>query len=194
MKKKEHLGIGNPILPRQCKLPKKFDEPDTYHFPSTPKEFFRNIYFKVYDQTVNGIKEIFNQPDYCIYMNLQELILKAFNKEDFNKELEAVTDFYDSDFQRFNLESQLQLIHQIRLKFKEQNHKRFTVQNVITLMQKLPRAHNNMIPNVLTLMRLILVTPATNAVSERSFSALRRLKTACRLTMPDRRLNNLYIT
>ena len=41
MKKKEHLDIGDPILPRQRKLPKKFDEPDTYHFPSTPKEFFR---------------------------------------------------------------------------------------------------------------------------------------------------------
>ena len=119
MKKKEHLDIGDPILPRQRKLPKKFDKPDTYHFPSTPKEFFRNIYFEVYDQTVNGIKERFNQPDYRIYVNLQELILKAFNKEDFSKELEAVTDFYDSDFERFNLESQLQLLHQICLKFKE---------------------------------------------------------------------------
>ena len=122
---------------------------------------------------------------------MQELILKAFNKEDFSKELEAVTDFYDSDFERFNLESQLQLLHQIGLKFKEQNHKRFTIQDVITLMQKLPRAHKNMIPEVLTLMKLILVSPATNAVSERSFSALKRLKTACRSTMSDPRLNNL---
>ena len=145
----------------------------------------------MYDQTVNGIKERFNEPDYRIYINLQELILKTFNEEDFSKELDAVTDFYDSDFERFNLESQLQLLHQIGLKFKEQNHKRFTIQDVITLMQKLPRAHKNMIPEVLTLMKLILVSPATNAVSERSFSALKRLKTACRSTMPDPRLSNL---
>ena len=39
MKKKEHLDIGDPIPPRQRKLPKKLDEPDTYHFPSTPKVF-----------------------------------------------------------------------------------------------------------------------------------------------------------
>ena len=190
-KKKKHLNIRDTILPRQRKLPKSFDEPDAYHFPSTPKEFFRNICFELYDQTVNGIKERFNQPDCRIYVNLQKLILKAFNKEDFSKELEAVTDFYDSDFERFNLESQLQLLHQIGLKFKEQNHKRFTIQDVITLMQKLPRAHKNMIPEVLTLMKLILVSPATNAVSERSFSALKRLKTACRSTMSDPRLNNL---
>ena len=58
-------------------------------------------------------------------------------------------------------------------------------------MQKLPRAHKNMIPEVLTLMKLILVSPATNTVSERSFSALKRLKAACRSTRSDPRLNNL---
>ena len=94
------LALGSPKT--QC----------SYHFLSTPKEFFRNSYFEVYDQTVNGIKERFNEPDYRIYINLQELILKTFNEEDFSKELDAVTDFYDSDFERFNLESQLQLLHQ----------------------------------------------------------------------------------
>ena len=28
MKKKEHLDIGDPLLPRQRKLPKNFDEPE----------------------------------------------------------------------------------------------------------------------------------------------------------------------
>ena len=62
-------------------------------------------------------------------------------------------------------------------------------------MQKLPRAHKNMIPEVLTLMKLILVSPVKEAlalaVSERSFSALKRLKAACRSTRSDPRLNNL---
>ena len=80
--------------------------------------------------------------------------------------MEEVTDFYNGDFERFNLESQLQLLHQIGLKFKEQNHKRFAIQDVITLLQKLPRARKNMIPEVLTVMKLILVSPATNAASE----------------------------
>ena len=72
---------------------------------------------------------------------MQELILKAFNKEELSKELEAGTDFYDGDFERLNLESQLGFLHQIGLKFKEQSHKRFTIRDVITLMQKLPKAH-----------------------------------------------------
>ena len=40
---------------------------------------------------------------------------------------------------------------------------------------------------------LILVMPATNAVSERSFSTLRRVKSYLRSTMNQQRLNHLMI-
>ena len=40
---------------------------------------------------------------------------------------------------------------------------------------------------------LLLVMPATNAVSERSASALRRVKSYLRTTMSDSRLNKLLV-
>ena len=43
------------------------------------------------------------------------------------------------------------------------------------------------------LARLILVMPATNAASERSFSVMRRLKTYLRSTMRQSRLNHLML-
>ena len=43
------------------------------------------------------------------------------------------------------------------------------------------------------LLKLLLVMPATNAVSERSFSALRRIKSYLRSTMTQDRLNHLMI-
>ena len=46
------------------------------------------------------------------------------------------------------------------------------------------------------LIKLILVAPATNAISERSFSALKRLKTkmrSMRSTMYNNRLNHLMV-
>ena len=46
---------------------------------------------------------------------------------------------------------------------------------------------------VCTLFHIILVMPATNAVSERSFSALRRVKSYLRSTMTQRRLNNIMV-
>ena len=44
---------------------------------------------------------------------------------------------------------------------------------------------------VCTILELILVLPSTNAVSERSFSAMCRVKTYLRSTMGQERLNNL---
>ena len=46
---------------------------------------------------------------------------------------------------------------------------------------------------IVILVELILVMPATNATSERSFSALRRIKTYLRTTMSQQRLNDLMI-
>ena len=43
------------------------------------------------------------------------------------------------------------------------------------------------------LARLILVMPATNAVNERSFSTMRRLKTYLRSTMAQSRLNHIML-
>ena len=47
--------------------------------------------------------------------------------------------------------------------------------------------------NVWILLKLLLVKPATNATSERSFSALRRIKTYLRTTMTQVRLNSLMV-
>ena len=54
-------------------------------------------------------------------------------------------------------------------------------------------AQLSLISNVKYLMQLIVVMPATNASSERSFSALRRVKTYLRATMKQDRLNYLML-
>ena len=46
---------------------------------------------------------------------------------------------------------------------------------------------------VWSILQLLLVLPATNATSERSYSALRRVKTYLRSTMTQERLNNLMV-
>ena len=95
MKKKKFLNVRDPILPRRRKLSEKFDERESYGFPSIPKYFFKNIYFEVYDRTIYGVRELFDQLDYQIYVNLQELKLQAFNREDSTGELERVINFND---------------------------------------------------------------------------------------------------
>ena len=50
-----------------------------------------------------------------------------------------------------------------------------------------------LLPEVSKLFKLLLVLPATNATSERTFSALRRVKSYLRSTMSQSRLNHLMI-
>ena len=51
-----------------------------------------------------------------------------------------------------------------------------------------------MISEVSKIFELILVLPATNATSERTFSKLKLLKTYLRATMTQKRLNHLMIS
>ena len=46
---------------------------------------------------------------------------------------------------------------------------------------------------VMTVMKLIMVMPATNASNERSLSAMRRVKSYLRSTMKQERLNHLML-
>ena len=58
-------------------------------------------------------------------------------------------------------------------------------------LQQLTSAEQALLNEVVIIMKLILVMPATNASSERSSSALRRVKSYLRSTMGQERLNHL---
>ena len=60
-------------------------------------------------------------------------------------------------------------------------------------LQQLSPAEKAFLSQVILVMKLILVMPATNASSEGSLSAMQRVKSYLRSTMPQERLNHLMI-
>ena len=68
-----------------------------------------------------------------------------------------------------------------------------TLQDFIAYAKSLTEAQKSLMSEVCILIKLILVMPATNAINERSFSALRRIKTYLQTTMTQCRLNNLIL-
>ena len=48
------------------------------------------IYFEVVDYAVSSIQDRFDQPGFKAYKNLEELLVKATNKQDYSTELEEV--------------------------------------------------------------------------------------------------------
>ena len=67
------------------------------------------------------------------------------------------------------------------------------LESLLTYFKGLSESQKVLLSQVVKLASLLAVLPATNAVSERSFSSLRRVKTYLRATMTQSRLNNLMI-
>ena len=63
----------------------------------------------------------------------------------------------------------------------------------LTQSQSLRNARKLLLSEICTLSKLMLVMPATNAVSERTFSALKRVKTYLRSTTGEGRLSHLML-
>ena len=65
--------------------------------------------------------------------------------------------------------------------------------DAVEIAASMERAAQLMVPDAMRLLRLLLTLPASSATSERSFSALRRLKTWLRATMTQARLNAVAV-
>ena len=114
------LSIEQPVQQRKRKLPVRFDENQvTYHHPETPKEEYRKVYFECIDYLVNSIETRFNQPDYQIYLQMQELLLKSFRSESCNEELTELTKRYADDVDFNDLKTQLNMLPQISKKKRD---------------------------------------------------------------------------
>ena len=67
----------------------------------------------------------------------------------------------------------------------------FDVNDLVTFLQSLDSSCRKLLSEISTLGKLLLVMPTTNTVSEKSFSAWKRMKTYLRSTTRNSRLNHL---
>ena len=188
----ERIGVDGPALPRKRNAPIRYDgNGQSYHSP-TVEEHYRVKYFEVIDLAINSIQYRFDQPGYRIYRNLEEVLLNAANKKDYSKELSEVVSFYKDDINLYDLQGQLQ-IFATSINAQSADNKPFTLQDTLTYLRSLSSVQHDYFSQVLLLARLNLLIPATNAVSEMSFSTMRRINSYLRSTMLQPRLNYLMI-
>ena len=64
---------------------------------------------------------------------------------------------------------------------------------LVEFVQSLSATMKTFIPQVIMLVKILLVMPATNGVSEQSFSAMKRVKTHLRSTTSHCQLNHLMV-
>ena len=187
---RESTGTEKPTLPRKRKAPSHFEigHGEGYHAQST-ENHYRLIYFEALDYAISSIKYRFDQPGFQVYKNLEELLVRAANKQDYSTELKDVLALYGDDFNESDLTTQLQIFS---TSFETDSHP-ITLQESIKFLQNLTSGQRIFLSQVCTVASLILVMPATNAASERSFSTLRRVKSYLRSTMKQARLNHTMV-
>ena len=165
-RKSQSLNIGTPRLPRQRKRPARYEYGHaSAEFTSEPKDHYERIYYEALDLIIMSITEHFEQPGYALYSNLEQLLLKSVKHEDYEEELKSVSELYQSDLHIENLKAQL-------LTLSSQNIcSNPTFSDILDYLKTLDKPARNLYCEVVTTAKLLLVMPASNATSERSFSA-----------------------
>ena len=177
VKQQAELSISSPFLPRK-----------RHAIGVSVEDHYRHLYYEAIDLVIMSINNRFDQPGYNIYKKLQNLILKACSGRSYTNELDFVCSFY-KDLNKQQLQTQLPLMRALVVREKPD----MTINGIVKVLSELSEPQRVGFRSIWALLELLLVMPATNATSERSSSALRRLKTYLRTTMSQLRLNNLMV-
>ena len=141
-----------------------------------------NTYFNSLDLAINELEARFSENDLAILSAMCDIIMNVNPSEG---SFRAVSEQYDIDCDMLMVE------HDLFVSFRNA----FPDANLDSPCEVLKRLYENdhikFLPHFSKLVRIFNVIPATSCSAERSFSALRRLKTYIRSTMGQDRLSHL---
>ena len=169
--------VEEPQLPRKRKVPRRYEQgAGKAEFNATAKDLYRQVYFEAIDLAVTSINDRFDQPGYKVYSNVEQLLFQACSGVDYEDEVKFVCEFYGEDVNRQDLESQLKVLRTLYIE-KTDDGEKPSIQVLKRILQSLTPTQLHLVDMVCWTFQLLIIMPATNATSERSFSALRRIKT-----------------
>ena len=119
------------------------------------------FFYQAIDMVANCIRDRFQQKDYIeTLQTMENLLLKTLCEEDFGLELQQISLFFGSDLDKFKVETQLATLKHIV------DEKQVGIKDAIKIISSLNASQNLLASEVLKLVKLILLVPATNAASE----------------------------
>ncbi|KAI6658762.1 hypothetical protein LOD99_15087 [Oopsacas minuta] len=181
--RRSSIEVSSPALPRKRKITRRYEtDGNTTEYPTSVEERYRKIYFQIIDLTMAAIKDRFDQKGFQMLQNLETALTSSENASDSDL-IGSIIAFYGDNFTHADrLHTQLKLLHCSGAALTD-------LPSIIIYLKSLNSTEKSFFSEVIKIVKLILVMPATNATSERSFSALRRLKSWLRTTTCQARLN-----
>lgn len=179
--KAEELDLSPLVVPRKRKPPARLSGPAEAYQASSPEEHFRHAYFSVLDTAAGELKERFNseaKSGLASYLSMEQALLKGEVDE-------AILGAYEElDCQR--LTTQLRMLH-------SEFGKPDSLVSARDMLRSQSPDVRRLFGQVEALVRLMLVCPVSSCEAERSFSALRRVKTWLRSSLGQVRLNGAVV-
>ncbi|XP_070549960.1 zinc finger MYM-type protein 1-like [Ptychodera flava] len=191
---------NEPSIPRYRHAPRRIDDGAQPHRFSSPREYHRQMYFEVLDLVAGEMDRRFAQETLKIPSAIESILLSSCTDEggEIHCQVpEIIRENYDKDIDMRKLGHQLSLLPDL-VKIAKSNPlfaslKEITnIRTLAQIIREVPVARQ-MVSEVEKLLRIYLTIPVTTATAERSFSALRRLKSYLRSTMSQQRLNNVML-
>jgi hypothetical protein len=172
--KSEELGLGEVKLPKQRKTPKRLIEGGQEHYFSSAKDQYKALFFECMDMTLSALHNRFKS-------NVIKHLAKVENFIVDPKKINTaiITEYYGSDFDGRKLELHRNIMLDIA---KAKHFKISSVSDAINCFKQ-ESYLQDLVPEVVKLIKIMLTVPVSSCTAERSFSALRRLKTFLRSTM-----------
>ena len=189
--KAEALDDDEPTLSRRRRPPSRIDDyygKAALEFPADVISHYRRIYLESLDCIISAIRDRFDQEDYRIYVQLENLLLKAAKGDNFIKEYDVVVETYACDFDKNRFHVQLETLNEYCKEIDQSDV--FCLRTAVNVLRG-PEVKSHL-SEVVKLAKLILVLPA-NATSEITFSLMKLIKSYLRATMKQSRLNHLMI-
>lgn len=186
VQKAEKLEVDSPRLPRYRRCPARFEDGSHPHQFTTVKDYHQHIYYQACDLLLRELDDRFEQAVLHHALPLESVLIKAANKEEFLNELEKIEQScYRSDFDFSQLKVQLSHLPGVIKEGCTLVRKVTSIRTICDAMNA-QESFKSLLSEVHTLLRLYYTIPITSAMSERTFSVLRRLLTYIRSTMTEK--------
>ena len=193
IKEASDLKLSTPALPRIRKIPKKLDSDAQGHQFSSPEEYFRKQFFEILDNTISSISERFEKSTTSFFDKFENFLIKNANDADTDTQnCQDIVDFYKDGLDTQRLLVQRDMLLDVIKEKSPTNEKPSSTAEVVQFLRENASARK-LLTQISELCRIILTVPATTCTAERSFSALRRIKTYLRSTLIAQRLNNVAV-
>lgn len=179
----EEEGTEEPSIPRRCGRQTQRDNVDG----ETAEVYYRRaLTIPFLDHLISQLKERFNSHAKTASLGLC-LVPSVMATRSSDADIHRLEELYEGDLPSpLNITAE---VHQWKRKFREWSKCDLPT----SPLGALNNCDERVFPNIATLLKILCTIPVTSCEAERSFSALRRLKTFLRSTISEDRLTGLAL-